>query len=59
MVNHQNRNWRARMQASADQWMSTWALPAGPVGLVTVEQVRQLLRTAYLAGYTDGRKPRP
>lgn len=66
MTNHPNRNWRQRMQAAADQWLTT---PAGRVlseAPLTIEHeaarmigLRNRLREAYLAGYADGRKREP
>lgn len=60
VTNHPNRNWRARMRAAADQWLASVAIPPdGVAHVATPAQVRQMLRTAYLAGYTDARKPNP
>lgn len=55
--NHPNRNWRARMRAACDQWLSLWDW-RGTMGarLLTDDELRELLRQAYAAGYTDGRK---
>lgn len=55
MANHPSRNWRSRMRAAAAQWLSLWRWPGGAT-LLTEDQVRTLMRTAYEAGYTDGRK---
>lgn len=54
----QNRNWRQRMQAAADQWMQTSAgrvlaeAPLDPARLF--DGLRDRVRQAYLAGCQDG-----
>jgi hypothetical protein len=60
MSNHPNRNWRARMRASADQWLTTTeakVLVEVPLDHRYREQaMRNRIRSAYEAGYRDARK---
>lgn len=57
MANHPNRNWRARMNNAADQWLAQWPMERPvPRRPITDEELRILLRAAYLAGYEDGRR---
>lgn len=59
MSNHPNRNWRARMQAAADQWLQTAqskVLARVPYAGPQDAALRERLREAYLAGYQDGHK---
>lgn len=62
VANHPNRNWRARMRAAADQWLTTSearVLIEVPVAHgKTDAALRQRIRDAYEAGYADGRKSR-
>jgi hypothetical protein len=53
--NHPSRGWRARMQNSCNQWLelARWLWLQPPIGH---DETRDRLRTAYLAGYQDGRK---
>ena len=55
MTNHPNRNWRTRMHAECSGWLVRWDLPADGASLLTPDQLRDLMRQAYLAGYGDGR----
>lgn len=55
MTNHPNRNWRRTMHEAADAHLAGYRWPEGGVHMMTPEQLREALRTAYLAGYTDGR----
>ena len=56
MTNHPNRNWRRWAQAAADAHLAGYRWPEGSgAHLMTPDQLREALRTAYLAGYTDGR----
>ncbi len=56
--NHPNRNWRARMQAAADQWLADlialWRQGSGVREFS--DRDRELLRAGYVAGYADGRR---
>jgi hypothetical protein len=59
--NHPNRNWRARMQSACDQWLSSaaqvlYVMPQCSDEPARTEGLRNRIRTAYLAGYIDGRK---
>lgn len=60
MSNHPNRNWRRRMQQSADQWLSgaasvLYTLPLRNDEPARSEGLRNRLREAYLAGYKAAR----
>jgi hypothetical protein len=55
MSNHPNRNWRRAMHAAADAHLDAYRCPEGGVHMMTPEQLRDALRTAYLAGYSDCR----
>lgn len=55
MTNHPNRNWRRGMHAGADAHLARYPWPEGGVHMMTPEQLRDALRTAYLAGYQDCR----
>lgn len=58
-MNHPHRNWRARMQASAELWldsprgelMSELPMTADPMRWI--DGMRNRLREAYNAGYQD------
>ena len=56
MSNHPNRNWRARMRASADQWSAS--VEASLLSDMSMSRMAltQRLRLAYLAGLRDGEK---
>ena len=56
--NHPNRNWRRAMHAAADAHLASYRWPAPGVQAMTPEQLRELLRTAYSAGYEAGRLSR-
>ena len=55
MTNHPNRNWRRAMHFGADTYLARHPWPEGGVHMMTPEQLRDALRTAYLAGYQDCR----
>lgn len=55
MSNHPNRNWRRVMHTAADAHLARYPWPEGGVPMMTPEQLRDALRTAYLAGYEDCR----
>lgn len=55
MSNHPNRNWRRVMHAGADAHLARYPWPEGGMHMMTPEQLREALRTAYLAGYADCR----
>ena len=55
MTNHPNRNWRRVMHAGADAHLARYPCPEGGVHMMTPEQLRDALRSAYLAGYQDCR----
>lgn len=64
MTNHPNRNWRSRMTSACDQWLSSSARVLYEMSLRHDEPgrtdgLRERIRTAYLAGYQDGRKADP
>lgn len=56
MSNHPNRNWRARMRSSADQWSAS--VEASLLSDMSMSRMAltQRLRLAYLAGLRDGEK---
>lgn len=55
MSNHPNRNWRRAMHLAADAHLSNYRWPEDGLQVMTPEQLRAALRTAYLAGYMDCR----
>ena len=56
MSNHPNRTWRRTMHAAADDHLSGYRWPdGGGSHVMSSEELREALRTAYLAGYSDGR----
>ena len=56
MANHPNRSWRRAMHSAADTHLAGYRWPEGSgVQVMTPAQLREALRAAYLAGYTDGR----
>lgn len=58
MNNHPSRNWRRVMNAAADAHLASYRWPEGGVQVMPPEQLRQILRAAYIAGYTEGRASR-
>lgn len=56
MANHPNRNWRARMRASADQWSASQEGLLLADTMVSRMAIVERLRLAYLAGLRDGEK---
>ena len=59
MANHPNRGWRSRMRAACGQWMLRLIWPTDGVGMLTPDQMRDLMREAYYGGYEDGRRKQP
>ena len=56
MPNHPNRSWRRAMHTAADAHLASYRWPEGEgLQVMTLEQLREALRAAYLAGYADGR----
>ena len=56
MTNHPRRNWHRAMHGAADAHLAGYRWPeGGGLQVMTPAQLREALRTAYLAGYTDGR----
>lgn len=52
MPNHPNRSWRRHASVQAESWLARWPWRTEPGGRILTEaQVRDLMRTAYLAGY--------
>lgn len=58
MPNHPNRNWRRVMHAAADAHLAGYRWPDGGFQMLTPEQLRELLKTAFIAGYESGRGSR-
>jgi hypothetical protein len=57
VTNHPNRNWRRHMEQAADQWLSRWPWKTEPgMRMLTEDDLRALMRLAYLVGYQDGRR---
>lgn len=57
MSNHPNRNWRARLNAAADQWLGEReAELLAQMPLREAGAIRLRLRLAYLAGLRDGER---
>ena len=54
MPNHPNRNWRRLMHEACAAWLARWQWPDG-AGVLTAEQLRDVMGQAYRAGYEDGR----
>lgn len=66
MTNHPQRNWRRVMHEAASEFLARYRWPDGGVQVMTPEQLRELLLTAYTTAYTtgyaagrDSRPPRP
>ena len=59
MPNHPNRNWRARLQAAADQWLESdeaQEITGGPeASPVKRQERREVARAGYVAGFAAGR----
>ena len=55
MTNHPNRSWRSRMRHACAKWMARWRWPVDGAGVLTPDQLRDLMGQAYCAGYSDGR----
>lgn len=56
MTNHPNRNWRRAMHVATDAHLTGYRWPnEGGAHVMSSEQLREALRAAYVAGYTDGR----
>lgn len=55
VANHPNRGWRTRMHAECSGWLSRWRWPADGAGLLTPDQLRDLMQQSSLAGYETGR----
>ncbi len=51
-MNHPNRNWRTRMHVACAEWLARWNWQGQPGARMLIEdQLRDLLRAGYLAGY--------
>lgn len=63
MPNHPGRTpaWLRRAQAAATEWIARWRWDQQPGSgwLMTQEQIADVMRRAYLAGYEAGRDDRP
>ena len=56
MTNHPNRAWRRAMHTAADAHLAGYRWPEGSgAHVMTPDQLREALRSAYLAGYAAGR----
>ena len=53
-MNHPNRNWRSRLRAAADQWMTTIEGELLGETVALSKSPRLIVRLAYLAGLRDG-----
>ena len=53
--NHPNRNWRRAMRSAADAHLARYRWPDGGVQVMTPDQLHQLVRDAFDAGYAAGR----
>jgi hypothetical protein len=58
MANHPNRNWRRVMDAAAEAHLSGYCWPDGGAHVMTPDELREVLRAAFVAGYTAGRDSR-
>lgn len=56
MTNHPNRNWRRVMHDAALVFLDRYRWPDGGVQMMTADQLRDLMRDAYTAGYAAGRE---
>ena len=63
MPNHPSRGWRRRAHQAMTWWMARWRWPKDPTGegryVLTLEQLREMRQTDYLAGYEAGRLDGP
>lgn len=55
MSNHPNRSWRRVMNSAADAHLARYPWHDSGVYMMTPEQLRESLKTAYIAGYTESR----
>lgn len=55
MTAHPSRNWRRVMHSAADAHLERYPWHDGGAYMMTPEQLREALKNAYVAGYTDGR----
>ena len=58
MTNHPQRGWRTRMHAECAGWLGRYRLPEDGVGMLTPDQLRDVIRETYLRAYQDGRESR-
>lgn len=55
MSNHPNRSWRRVMNIAADAHLARYPWHDSGAYMMTPEQLRESLKTAYIAGYSEGR----
>jgi hypothetical protein len=55
MSNHPNRSWRRVMNSAADAHLARYPWHDSGAYMMTPEQLRESLKTAYIAGYSEGR----
>ena len=55
MTDHAKRNWQRLAHDRCDQWLLRWRWPEGGTQLLTIDQLRKIMREAYMLGYRDGR----
>lgn len=56
MTDHAKRNWQRLAHDLCDQWLLRWRWPVGGVGVLTPDELRKLMRGAFMAGYRSGRE---
>lgn len=56
MTDHTKRNWQRHAHDRCDQWLLRWRWPSDGAQLLTIAELRKLLRDAFMAGYRSGRE---
>ena len=56
MSDHKSRNWQRLAHARCDQWLLRWRWPEDGAQLIAPDDLRKLLREAFMAGYRSGRE---
>lgn len=55
MTNHPNRNWRRVMNDAANAYLSRYRWPDEGAQVMTIDQLRNLLHSAFVAGYSTAK----
>lgn len=56
MTNHPNRAWRAKMHYACAAYLAEWHWPDAGAGVLMPHQLRDMMRSSYVIGYTAGRE---